>query len=69
MTTKGDLCQKSRDPVTTITGIWASIVMVIPTGRAVEHHLRSARNRNLAEDLGNRGMLVRRLGLSAEFCA
>ena len=23
MTTKGDLCQKSRDPVTTITGILA----------------------------------------------
>jgi hypothetical protein len=28
--------------------------MIITTGVALQHHLRSARNRNLAKDLGNR---------------
>jgi hypothetical protein len=44
------------------------MVMIITTGRALEHPLDQPEKRKLAEDLGNRRILVLKACVAAEFC-
>jgi hypothetical protein len=67
MRTRRDLCQKSRLPVTKITPIFAFDCDSYHDRQFLQHHLGSAGKRNLAEDLGNRRIVVLAAGVGGSF--